>query len=419
MHDHGNSGGGSSRLFRATALRRPTSSSSIQSGNGVVIEDGGEAGVNNLEITNTSGQGAGHILSPLAICALRNTSTTRRLGAGVSYRHQRRRIVEHDRRRRNAARQFLLALEFVDGAHFSAGGTTHIPSALTWSQFASASNSNLDITGWSYSGRGAAGSSGSDFQWRWRWLFPARRGAAQRVMAEPAALATVNFCRAIRIVMATPEYAVERCNGGTGNATAAAHSIPVSEGMAAQNAIGLCMANQLNVNKVCQPIRLAAVCPLRGATKSPPRPPLAALKASPRLPTTGSRLSTRRALRHQSQPATSDLSDVTTPTAWTAADGSGESLTLTTSDTLYTKIGNVCTVSFAITYPTTANTNTAQISGIPAACTAKNEHSTGCWRNAPDGGAGIGVVYAALQKTANRYFFFNSGDNRPTQTSLT
>jgi hypothetical protein len=75
---------------------------------------------------------------------------------------------------------------------------------------------------------------------------------------------------------------------------------------------------------------------------------------------------------HQSQPATTDLSDVAAPTSWTPADASGAGLTLTSTDTFYTKIGKVCVVSFYIAWPSTSDMHNAQISGLPAACAARN-----------------------------------------------
>ena len=114
---------------------------------------------------------------------------------------------------------------------------------------------------------------------------------------------------------------------------------------------------------------------------------------------------------HQSQPATSDLSDVTAPTSWTAADSSGVSLSLTASDTLYAKIGKVCTVSFAITYPTTSDTSTAQVSGIPSVCAAKNGTLNYVAGGTGFGGSGsTGAVYVALQKNGQSLFFFTSGN---------
>ncbi len=114
---------------------------------------------------------------------------------------------------------------------------------------------------------------------------------------------------------------------------------------------------------------------------------------------------------HQSQPATSDLSDVTAPTSWTAADGSGVSISLTTSDTLYTKMGKVCTVSFAITYPSTSDTSTAQVSGIPSICAAKNGTLNYVAGGTGFGGSGsTGAVYVALQRNGQSLFFFTSGN---------
>src|SRR4029077_8644841 len=61
---------------------------------------------------------------------------------------------------------------------------------------------------------------------------------------------------------------------------------------------------------------------------------------------------------HQSQPATTDLSDVTTPTAGTATDGSGAGLTFAVNaETRYVKNGKVCVVSFMIQWPSTSDTN--------------------------------------------------------------
>jgi hypothetical protein len=119
---------------------------------------------------------------------------------------------------------------------------------------------------------------------------------------------------------------------------------------------------------------------------------------------------------HQSQPATSDLSDVTAPTSWTATDASGASLSFSTSDTLYTKIGKACTVSFAITYPTTANSSNAQIGGIPAACAARNGTL-----NYVASGAIFGystAANAALQTNGQSLFILSQGGGILTNANL-
>lgn len=54
--------------------------------------------------------------------------------------------------------------------------------------------------------------------------------------------------------------------------------------------------------------------------------------------------------------------------AWTPGDASGAGLSLTATDATYTINGNTCTVVLSVTYPTTANGNSAAISGIPSRC---------------------------------------------------
>ena len=50
---------------------------------------------------------------------------------------------------------------------------------------------------------------------------------------------------------------------------------------------------------------------------------------------------------------------------WTPTDGSGATLSLTTANCAYTKIGRMVTVTFNITYPSTADGTNAQINGLP------------------------------------------------------
>ncbi len=117
---------------------------------------------------------------------------------------------------------------------------------------------------------------------------------------------------------------------------------------------------------------------------------------------------------HQSQPATSDLSDVTAPTTWTATDGSGAGLTFAAvGDTRYTKEGKLCVVSFLIQWPSTSDTHTAQVNGIPSACTAFS--GTYNWIAAGAAsvaiaslGTAIGLV--ALQPGGTSLFFFGNGN---------
>jgi hypothetical protein len=66
-----------------------------------------------------------------------------------------------------------------------------------------------------------------------------------------------------------------------------------------------------------------------------------------------------------SQAAAVDLSDTVALTSWTPADASGASLSITTTEAKYYRIGKITGVFFNITYPATGNTNTAIISGLP------------------------------------------------------
>jgi hypothetical protein len=117
---------------------------------------------------------------------------------------------------------------------------------------------------------------------------------------------------------------------------------------------------------------------------------------------------------HQSQPATSDLSDVTAPTSWTATDGSGAGLTFATNaDTRYVKSGKFCVVSFIIQWPTTSDTHTAQINGIPAACTAYS--GTFNWVSGGTVSMEVGSISsvlgrAAMQPGGTSLFLFGNGN---------
>jgi hypothetical protein len=117
---------------------------------------------------------------------------------------------------------------------------------------------------------------------------------------------------------------------------------------------------------------------------------------------------------HQSQPATTDLSDVTAPTAWTATDGSGAGLTFAVNaETRYVKNGKVCIVSFVIQWPSTSDPNTAQINGIPAACTAHS--GTYSWVSGGAALAGVGsissgIAWVALQAGGTSLFFFGNAN---------
>jgi hypothetical protein len=105
---------------------------------------------------------------------------------------------------------------------------------------------------------------------------------------------------------------------------------------------------------------------------------------------------------------------VTAPTTWTATDGSGAGLTFATNaDTRYVKNGKVCVVSFMIQWPTTSDTHTAQINGIPAACTAYS--GTFNWVTGGTVSMEVGSVSsvlgrAAMQPGGTSLFLFGNGN---------
>ena len=62
---------------------------------------------------------------------------------------------------------------------------------------------------------------------------------------------------------------------------------------------------------------------------------------------------------------TSQLLNWSEEGTWTPIDGSGASLSFTTQDARYTKVGRLVTISASITYPVTADASDAAIAGLP------------------------------------------------------
>jgi hypothetical protein len=247
----GNSGANSSQL---TSIQGDSATPTnvvlaIPSGaNGIVIEDAGEAGVNNLEITAPGG-GTGIFCRQLAVCDYSNVYW----GAwGASGSH----VSANGGASSNLTSggetllaNFVVHWNLSDGAHFVGGGTTHIPSALTWSLFAQANNSNMDISGWSYSGSGAAGSTGATFIGIGAGYLSTPGNAACNGGTWPGN-GNCQFYQGYQDSHGDPlNTAWSVANGGTGNATAAAHSIPVSEGTSPQNAATTGSAGQLLIDQ--------------------------------------------------------------------------------------------------------------------------------------------------------------------------
>lgn len=63
---------------------------------------------------------------------------------------------------------------------------------------------------------------------------------------------------------------------------------------------------------------------------------------------------------------------VVAPATWTPADSSGAALVIPSFNVTSTKIGNIVFLSGQITYPTTSNTASASIKGLPFAVPSSN-----------------------------------------------
>jgi hypothetical protein len=102
------------------------------------------------------------------------------------------------------------------------------------------------------------------------------------------------------------------------------------------------------------------------------------------------------------QPASTDLSDLTATTNWTPTDQSGASLSLTVNQAKYYQIGKIVYIEFDITYPSTGNTNLAQISLPVAPLSTTSQDMGGVIFNTLDSAHDRAVVHAG--GTAAVYF---------------
>lgn len=74
---------------------------------------------------------------------------------------------------------------------------------------------------------------------------------------------------------------------------------------------------------------------------------------------------------------TGDLANTVSHTSWVPADGSGASLSFTGVAANYTRIGNMVFAYFQLTYPNTASSAIAVVSGLPVAVASANYAITG------------------------------------------
>jgi len=110
---------------------------------------------------------------------------------------------------------------------------------------------------------------------------------------------------------------------------------------------------------------------------------------------------------------TSELLDDYEEGTWTPVDTSGAGLTLTTSNTHYTKIGNVVMVTGIVIYPSTADASTAIIGGLPFTSKA---NSTGFFPGVNN--ASLGIVGNVAQGTATFYLAQPETTNNRTNAQM-
>jgi len=109
------------------------------------------------------------------------------------------------------------------------------------------------------------------------------------------------------------------------------------------------------------------------------------------------------------QAATSDLSDVTNPTAWTPTDASGVGLTFTSPSGLYTRIGKIVHAQFVLTFPTTVSAATAAIGGLPVASSSSGaSFSAGSCKSNVTSNFIIGAFMAAGSANINLFSMASS-----------
>jgi hypothetical protein len=288
---------------------------------GVYAKDGGQVVINNVEITGSNGSTGMQAAGQNCVVDYDNVfwGTWGTGGSHVS-------VNAGCQVNLTGGGETLLA-NFTSSDHWimnggvlSIGGPTNIPSAISWTggAFLSAvGNPLINLVGWTLSGSGVSSSTG------------------------------------FRAILTGPGYLI------TPGAASCNSALPGS--LACQITLGF----QDNGNDPLTTPIPAADLPTPTASTLGGVESIAALAHNwiASIDTSG--------VPHQSQPATSDLSDVTAPTTWTATDGSGAGLTFATNaDTRYVKSGKFCIISFMIQWPTTSDTHIAQINGIPGSCTA-------------------------------------------------
>jgi hypothetical protein len=98
---------------------------------------------------------------------------------------------------------------------------------------------------------------------------------------------------------------------------------------------------------------------------------------------------------------------------WTPSDNSGAGLTFTGVTATYTKIGRLVSAQLYLTYPSTADTNQAKITGLPYTSASGLGWSAGSvFTDAASG------KYAVVSQSSTNLSFFNTADNSAALNAL-
>lgn len=117
------------------------------------------------------------------------------------------------------------------------------------------------------------------------------------------------------------------------------------------------------------------------------------------------------------QPATTDLSDVSTST-WAPTDQSGAALTFTSVNCRYTREGNMVHAYGTFTFPTTASSATVLIGGLPFAVPNQSYAAVPSPIKATNG-AGAGLVAVPVINTSNFNIWTNATGANLANSALT
>lgn len=106
-----------------------------------------------------------------------------------------------------------------------------------------------------------------------------------------------------------------------------------------------------------------------------------------------------------------------TKQSWSPVDGSGASLAIAVGDAYIHQEGNSVTLTFNITYPTTSNTGSASISGVPAAARTGGLSATALVGGGPSY-TDYATPFTMLMDTTGKIAFLAYGGTALTNANL-